>query len=136
MTHIICIYIYLCVCVCVCVCAHVKFKINNNMLHSDSIKDFLNYIKNQQPPQFDLANGNSAVVCKGFYGLSVIKELRLRQNHTTTPCSTCTTCVDTTNDQLIDNTVNTILGELPLMLITNRSRQCIVYLNNIKTYKH
>ena len=25
---------------------HVKFKFNNNMLYSDSIKDFLNYIKN------------------------------------------------------------------------------------------
>ena len=25
---------------------HVKFKFKNNMLHSDSIKDFLNYIKN------------------------------------------------------------------------------------------
>lgn len=72
---------------------------------------------------------------QGFYSLSVIKELRLRQNHTSTPCATCTTCVGTTNDQLIDNTVNTILGELPLMLKTNRYRQYIVYLNYIKTYK-
>ena len=64
---------------------HVNFKNNNNLLHSDSIKNSLKELHERciVTPS-DKVNGNIAVICKIFFALKLMKELRLRGNHAST----------------------------------------------------
>ena len=97
------------------------------MLHSDSIKNS----REESHKRFivtpiDKANKNVVVICKRFYALTLMKELGLRRNHTSTPI-TYQTCVDKTDNRLINSHDNIVLIHLNISLNGKNKRLLSIY---------
>lgn len=89
-----------------------------NMLHSVSIKNSLVELHQRSIfTETGNTNGKTVVICKIFYTLTLMKELRFKGKQASTP-KIYDTCVDKTNDQLINSHIN-----ITLMLKTNACNQ-------------
>ena len=89
-----------------------------NMLHSVSIKNsFAELHQRSTFTEIGNTNGKTVVICKIFYALTLMKELKFKGQQASTP-KIYDTCVDKTNDQLINSHIN-----ITLMLKTNACNQ-------------
>ena len=89
-----------------------------NMLHSVSIKNSLAELHQRSIfTEIGNTNGKTVVICKIFYALTLMKELKLKGKQASTP-KIYDTSVDKTNDQLINSHIN-----ITLMLKTNACNQ-------------
>ena len=88
------------------------------MLHSVSIKNsFAELHQRSTFTEIGNTNGKTVVICKIFYALNLMKELKFKGKQASTP-KIYDTCVDKTNDQLINSHIN-----ITLILKTNACNQ-------------
>ena len=72
------------------------------------------------------ANGKAAAVSERFYTFFIIKELGLRENHARTS-ETYETCMDRTNEELINSQCSTILRYFDISLIPENQYLSLIY---------